>query len=300
MNRSRFTSLALLCLASILLTAASPLPDVTPGSIIGQHVVARGETLYCIGRGYGVLPGAIAQANALNSSAILSVGQVLNIPAVQWVPIPAGPTCSPQFQSPFTGSAPASSSPTTNTPATATPIPPVTILAPASGSATYTVQRGDTLFRIGLRFGVTVVNLKAANGLVSNTIFVGQVLVIPGGVSEGEGGDGGNGVRIGAHCRDGWTSFSVGSGTCSYHGGVDYWIYATPVAPFGNPATPPPLPTYVVAEGNCDPSYPTVCIPPKPPDLNCEDVFPLVNFRVLPPDPHGFDGNDNDGIGCET
>lgn len=50
--------------------------------------------------------------------------------------------------------------------------------------------------------------------------------------------------------------------------------------------------------GNCDPSYPTVCIPPPPPDLNCPDVFPLVNFQVLPPDPHGFD-RDKDGIGCE-
>lgn len=47
----------------------------------------------------------------------------------------------------------------------------------------------------------------------------------------------------------------------------------------------------------CDPSYPDVCIPPPPPDLDCADV-PYRNFRVLPPDPHRFDG-DRDGIGCE-
>lgn len=51
--------------------------------------------------------------------------------------------------------------------------------------------------------------------------------------------------------------------------------------------------------GNCHPSYPDVCIPPPPPDLNCPDVKPLKNFRVLPPDPHNFDG-DSDGIGCES
>ena len=51
--------------------------------------------------------------------------------------------------------------------------------------------------------------------------------------------------------------------------------------------------------GNCDPSYPTVCIPPPPPDLDCKDV-PYKNFKVLPPDPHGFDGRDNDGVGCES
>ncbi len=48
---------------------------------------------------------------------------------------------------------------------------------------------------------------------------------------------------------------------------------------------------------SCDPSYPDVCIPPPPPDLDCKDV-PYRNFKVLPPDPHHFDG-DHDGIGCE-
>lgn len=49
---------------------------------------------------------------------------------------------------------------------------------------------------------------------------------------------------------------------------------------------------------NCDPSYPGVCIPPNPPDLDCGDLS-VVNFDVVPPDPHGFDG-DRDGVGCET
>ncbi len=50
--------------------------------------------------------------------------------------------------------------------------------------------------------------------------------------------------------------------------------------------------------GACDPSYPTVCIPPPPPDLDCKDV-PYRRFRVLPPDPHHFDGG-GDGVGCES
>lgn len=47
----------------------------------------------------------------------------------------------------------------------------------------------------------------------------------------------------------------------------------------------------------CDPSYPDVCIPPPPPDLDCRDIAHR-RFRVLPPDPHNFDG-DGDGVGCE-
>jgi hypothetical protein len=49
---------------------------------------------------------------------------------------------------------------------------------------------------------------------------------------------------------------------------------------------------------DCDPSYPTVCIPPPPPILNCDDIS-FRNFKVTGNDPHGLDGN-NDGIGCES
>jgi len=57
-------------------------------------------------------------------------------------------------------------------------------------------------------------------------------------------------------------------------------------------STPPPT------VGRCDPSYPDVCIPPPPPDLDYADV-PYKNFRVVGADPHHFDG-DRDGIGCES
>ena len=30
-------------------------------------------------------------------------------------------------------------------------------------------------------------------------------------------------IRVGAYCEDGTESNSIGSGTCSHHGGVDYW-----------------------------------------------------------------------------
>jgi hypothetical protein len=64
-------------------------------------------------------------------------------------------------------------------------------------------------------------------------------------------------------------------------------------APFVNPITPGD------DSGSCHPSYPDVCIPPPPPDLDCADI-PYRRFRVLPPDPHNFDGRDDDGIGCES
>jgi micrococcal nuclease len=52
------------------------------------------------------------------------------------------------------------------------------------------------------------------------------------------------------------------------------------------------------AASSCDPSYPGVCIPSPPPDLDCGDIS-YRRFDVRGSDPHGFDG-DNDGVGCES
>jgi hypothetical protein len=65
-----------------------------------------------------------------------------------------------------------------------------------------------------------------------------------------------------------------------------------------SPTTPPPPTATPPPASNCHPSYPTVCIPPPPPDLDCGDI-PYRRFRVVGSDPHRFDG-DNDGIGCES
>jgi micrococcal nuclease len=72
----------------------------------------------------------------------------------------------------------------------------------------------------------------------------------------------------------------------------------TPV-PFAAPIAPP-----VAPPSDCDPSYPTLCLPIGAADIDCPEMYAqgIARFPVvwsLPnPDPHGFDG-DADGIGCE-
>jgi hypothetical protein len=44
-------------------------------------------------------------------------------------------------------------------------------------------------------------------------------------VSSGSDGGNGSGTRIGAVCNDGTTTDATGSGACSHHGGVKYWLY---------------------------------------------------------------------------
>src|SRR5260221_14372994 len=64
-------------------------------------------------------------------------------------------------------------------------IPTTHSLAQAPAT-TYTVQQGDNLFRISLRFGVSVAALQQANGISNaNLIYVGQVLQIPAGGQPG-------------------------------------------------------------------------------------------------------------------
>jgi uncharacterized repeat protein (TIGR01451 family) len=77
-----------------------------------------------------------------------------------------------------------------------------------------------------------------------------------------------------------------------------------PAPPPGTVAAPPhqlPLDHWVDG-GNCDPHYPTVCIPPLPPDLDCADLsfnrFRTVHDTPTTPDPHSLDNN-FDGIGCQ-
>lgn len=50
--------------------------------------------------------------------------------------------------------------------------------------------------------------------------------------------------------------------------------------------------------GLCDPSYPGICVPPPPPDLDCVHIVDR-EFQVRGPDPHGFD-SDGNGRGCEA
>ncbi len=77
--------------------AATPTTQTTNAADSGlRHVVRRGETVYCIGRAYRVVPNAILRANGLTVNRRIFPGMVLTIPNVPWINIPAGPVCGAQ------------------------------------------------------------------------------------------------------------------------------------------------------------------------------------------------------------
>ena len=50
---------------------------------------------------------------------------------------------------------------------------------PETDSNIYIVKKGDSLYSIANKYGITVNELKAANNLTSNLLNVGQTLIIP-------------------------------------------------------------------------------------------------------------------------
>lgn len=131
--------------------SATP-PPTTGGT---TYIVQRGDYLSLIAQRFGVSLSTLMSANNIANPNLIYVGQVLTIPGSGGTPAPTP-------------------APTT----TATPGP--TSTPPPTGGTTYVVVAGDTLWAIGLRFGVTINAIKAANGLVSDIIYVGQRLTIPG------------------------------------------------------------------------------------------------------------------------
>ena len=123
-------------------TEEAPATETNGTTIPATHTVAAGENLYRIGLKYGISWIAIARENMLSNPNVLSVGQVLKLPG-------GTPTEPPSTPSPQT-------------------------------ETTYIVQPGDNLFRIGLKYGISWIQIAEANGLVNpNLILVGYELKIP-------------------------------------------------------------------------------------------------------------------------
>jgi LysM repeat protein len=121
-----------------------------PASSTGTYVVRRGDTLTGIAARHGVSLSRLASANGLSVNAWVYIGQRLSIPGAAAPPSTNPPSSNPPSNNPGTG-------------------------------GTYVVRPGDTLIGIARRYGVSVSQLAAKNGLYWNSwVYVGQRLAIPG------------------------------------------------------------------------------------------------------------------------
>lgn len=131
--------------------AGSTTGAVEPVPITGLHIVEKSESLYSIGRRYGVRPADLAAWNpALPGDLSLQLGQTLRV-------------------TPPTGAAPAPTPPNT-TPAPAVPA--------ARAAVQHTVLAGESMYGISRKYGVTINQIMEWNGKPDFNVRPGEVLTI--------------------------------------------------------------------------------------------------------------------------
>jgi LysM repeat protein len=126
---------------------AASIPQTTTTTGDTFYTVQPGDNLFRIALRFGKTTAELAQANGITNPGLIYVGQQLRIPGVAAAPTPV-------------------------VVATATPVPGAT--------GTYVVQRGDTLFKLAVRFNTTVAELVRLNNIVNpNIIYSGTTLIVP-------------------------------------------------------------------------------------------------------------------------
>jgi peptidoglycan-N-acetylglucosamine deacetylase len=129
--------------ASLPLPTPTPAVTPTPDLQTFQYTVQPGDTLTSIAQKFGTTVDVIQQLNTLPTDALF-VGQPIYVPYVEGITAAGMPT-------------------------------------PTPGPFLYTIQSGDTLSGIAIRFGVSQIDIIENNSLLTpNNLVVGQTVLIPG------------------------------------------------------------------------------------------------------------------------
>jgi putative chitinase len=114
--------------------------------------VVGGDTLSAIARRFDTTTVALQRTNGLGRSSLIRIGQVLEVGSGgAWTPLVWTPPPAPQL-----------------------------VAASRDGNRVHVIRKGETLYRIARRYGLSVAAIAAANDLASpNRILVGTALAIP-------------------------------------------------------------------------------------------------------------------------
>jgi LysM repeat protein len=135
-------------------TSAPVPPPVDTGvgaATSGEHTIVKGDTFGVLAKKYNTTIKAITEANPGVQSSKLKIGQKIKIPAS------TGSTAAPSSTAGGGPTAPAA----------------------AGGETVHVVKNNDTLWGLARKYGVTQNAIKAANGLKTGSLKVGQKLKIP-------------------------------------------------------------------------------------------------------------------------
>ncbi|NLF39593.1 LysM peptidoglycan-binding domain-containing protein [bacterium] len=149
-----------------------------PPVVYPRHTVARGDSLWSISQKYRCTISELCAANGLSKGTILRIGQELVIPRPTISGRPAGAEA-------------AATQPPGAPPAITPPVAGGTEGAPAAPSAPeaprvhtgeteyYTVQPGDSYWKVSRRYGISASELMALNDTSDSMLRVGQKILVP-------------------------------------------------------------------------------------------------------------------------
>ena len=146
--RLSFVKKTLLICAILFAASISLFADTT-------YKVEKGDTLYSISRKYQITVAELRAANNLSENDVIKVGQKLKIPTAD---ISNAAALATENKATTSGSA---------------------TLSATKATKEYTVVKGDTMYSISKKNGMTLAEFMALNGLDSNSVIkVGQKLKI--------------------------------------------------------------------------------------------------------------------------
>ncbi|ODS77721.1 MAG: hypothetical protein ABS46_17845 [Cytophagaceae bacterium SCN 52-12] len=133
------------------------------GKLFVLHKVEKGQTVFAISKRYGATVDAIKGANG--GSIDVKEGQVVRVPYSRYR---STANAAPGTAGPEAAGIPAEAKPVGS---------PVR----RDAAGTHTVEVGNTLYNIAAKYGISVADLKAWNGLKSDQVMLGQVLMVSSG-----------------------------------------------------------------------------------------------------------------------
>jgi len=149
--------------------------DVVKDTSALTHTVKRGDTLWLISKDYGCTISELVAENGISRRAVLKIGQIIKIPKEKI----KEELIQPAIDGTVVIATENSDGISSVTAKVITETVEKEVESPQSVTEIYTVESGDSYWKIAKKYGVTSTELMSLNNTSSSMIRVGQKILVP-------------------------------------------------------------------------------------------------------------------------